>query len=197
MTTEDEVRAMLNIVTGRISSLPFARSAPSADANTSSFSLRRGALDWGADGPTVAPPAWAISDGVQRFGVGEKETCGRLLNEVALKVYVEKKRPNVEIEVPVPKRLSIGGIDNVVTDVVEIGKIELHGNTQRIRPALPGFSIGRAGDAPSTSTFGMVVRKKDRPNPFFLLNNCHGIAASGSGKPGDVITQPGAMPEPG
>jgi hypothetical protein len=113
-------------------------------------------------------------------------------NDVALKVYVEKKQPIARIGKPVPKVVSMDGLEPLVTDVVEIGEIRLQSNTQRVRPALPGFSVSRADDQPNTGTFGMVVRQKGQASPFYLLSNCHAIAASGLASKGDVIIQPGA-----
>ena len=137
-------------------------------------------------------PEWATAPGIQALGVGEKETNGALLSDVALKVYVKKKLPNAQLDRPVPKLVSMGDLHNIVTDVVEVGDIQLQSNTLRVRPALPGYSVSRAGDQPDTGTFGMVVRKKGHTSPFYLLSNCHAIAASGLASKGDVIIQPGA-----
>ncbi len=41
----------------------------------------------------VARQPWAFADGVVGLGVAEKETCGKILKTVALKVYVEKSCP--------------------------------------------------------------------------------------------------------
>ena len=136
-------------------------------------------------------PGWAAAESVVAFGLGEKTTQGREVADVALKVYVDKKRPLSALDAPVPKTVALAG-QPVPTDVVEIGRIEIQSNTAKVRPALPGFSISRLGDDPNTGTFGLIVRKKGQPKPFYLLSNNHAIAASGLAQKGDVIIQPGA-----
>lgn len=141
--------------------------------------------------PTPADFRWAFGEGVAALGLGEKETCGRLTSEIALKLYVEEKRPSSRVDRPIPKTVSLDGLPEIHTDVVEIGKIELQSYTQRIRPAIPGYSVGRALEPKEAGTFGMVVRKTGQATPLYLLSNAHAIAASGFGNKGDVIIQPG------
>ncbi len=181
MSAEQKVRAVLQMLTGNAQ-------LPASGPGAPGISFRSARA-------TVATPDWATDSCVQAFGLGEKETSGVVGSDIALKVYVEKKRPNARLDKPVPKMVSLGGMDPIITDVVEVGKIRLHGNTQRIRPALPGFSVSRAEDPPNTGTFGLVVRKKGQASPFYLLSNCHAIAASGLANKGDVIIQPGAADE--
>lgn len=201
MTDEHHVRDMLNMITGRLPAAPtgvqslgdavsFLVGSPAVAGEGAGEGLTAGAIAQSVG--VVAQPEWTVGEGIQAFGLGEKETCGVLGTDVVLKVYVEKKLPNAKLDNPVPKIVAMGGMAPVITDVVEIGKVELQGNTQRIRPALPGYSVSRANDAPNTGTFGLVVRKKGQASPFYLLSNCHAIAASGLAKKGDVIIQPGA-----
>lgn len=149
--------------------------------------------------PTTSPPDggapvpdFAAVDGLVGLGVAEKETDGRLLDQVTLKIYVEKKRPLRALENPAPKYIDRPGQPRVFTDVVEIGKVEPQSNTARIRPAIPGYSVGRALDTGEAGTFGMVVRRKGQAAPFYLLSNSHAIAASGFATKGDAIVQPGS-----
>jgi hypothetical protein len=137
-------------------------------------------------------PEWATADGIVGLGLGEKETQGKILQDLALKIYVEKKRPLAAVDHPIPKWIEIAGLPRVDTDVVEVGKIERQSNTARIRPALPGYSVGRALDKGEAGTFGMVVRKRGQTSPLYLLSNSHAIAASGFATKGDAIVQPGA-----
>lgn len=135
---------------------------------------------------------WAFAEGVVGLGVAEKTTAGKLLSGViALKVYVERKLPRTAVEHPIPTTVTLPGLPPVDVDVEEVGKIEPQGNTQRIRPAIPGYSVGRAVDANVAGTFGMLVRRRGEQNPVYLLSNSHAIAASGFATKGDVIIQPG------
>jgi hypothetical protein len=135
---------------------------------------------------------WAFAEGVVGLGVAEKKTAGKLLRGViAFKVYVEKKLPNAQVEQRIPKTIELPGLPPIDVDVDEIGKIMLQGNTQRVRPAIPGYSIGRALDTNVAGTFGMVVRRQGEQSPYYLLSNSHAIAASGFANKGDVIIQPG------
>lgn len=136
-------------------------------------------------------PPWMFGEGIVGLGVAEKETCGKILNVVAVKVYVEKKLPSSKAKRPIPKKIELPGLPPIDTDVEEVGKVELHSNTQRIRPAIPGYSIGRAVEAQEAGTFGMVVRMKGQKTPLYLLSNAHAIAASGFATKGDAIIQPG------
>lgn len=135
-------------------------------------------------------PDWAMADGIAGFGLAEKETHGRTLKELALKVYVEKKLPLDQVKHPIPKWIDHAGV-RVDTDVVEIGIVTPQSNTAYIRPAPPGYSIGRALNTGEAGTFGMVVRKKGQTSPWYLLSNSHAIANSGFANVGDAIVQPG------
>jgi hypothetical protein len=175
MATEHLTRSMLHLLTGHRPLLATAQS-----------SRKRSAA------PIPVRPDWVNHPSIQALGLGEKISGGQQQEIIALKIYVEKKLPLGQLDLPIPKHVSLGDVENIVTDVVEIGKIELHGNVQRLRPALPGFSVSRANDVPNTGTFGMVVRRKGQAIPHYLLSNCHAIAASGLATKGDTIIQPGA-----
>jgi len=161
----------------------------------------RSALDWLAGGAphrksaqlaAAGPvPDWAKADGIAAFGLAEKEVAGKTLSDLALKVYVEKKLPLGKVSHPIPKWIDHAGT-RIPTDVVEIGKVVPQSNTAYIRPAPPGYSIGRALDTGEAGTFGLVVRKKGQASPLYLLSNSHAIAASGFANVGDAIVQPGS-----
>lgn len=189
--TEHHVRNVLHLLTGKLQTVAVQNvGSPGALGQVTSW-IKAAAPAVQSVG-AIPVPAWAADMGIQAFGLGEKETCGVVGEDVVLKIYVDRKLPKAKLNRPVPKTVSLGGLPEVATDVVEISKISLHGNTQRIRPALPGFSVSRADDQPNTGTFGMVVRKKGQPSPLYLLSNCHAIAASGLASKGDIIIQPGA-----
>jgi len=134
---------------------------------------------------------WAFSDGVAAMGIGHKIVNGLHTDEIALKLYVENKKPKKSLEHIIPKIINTPGLPPVHTDVVEIGKVELQSYTTRIRPAIPGYSIGRAAEPREAGTFGMVVTRKGEAEPYYLLSNSHAIAGSGFATKGDAIIQPG------
>lgn len=181
MSNELHVKAALELVTGPVKAT--ASAARPGVENTSAASSQARDLR--------ALYRWALADGVVGLGVAEKETCGKRLLDVVLKVYVEKKLPSAVVAHPIPKTIELPGLPPIDTDVEEIAKVRLHSYTQRIRPTIPGYSIGRAIETQEAGTFGMLVRKKGQPSPLYLLSNAHAIAASGFATKGDVIIQPG------
>jgi hypothetical protein len=134
---------------------------------------------------------WVHGKGVQGYGIGAKITDGERLDDLVLKIYVERKLPeaSLESERKVPKRLSIPSLGGEIpTDVEEIGKVVHEANTQRVRPAIPGYSVGHV--AVTAGTLGCLVKRKNRR---FILSNSHVLADSGVGKKGDAVIQPGSI----
>lgn len=140
-------------------------------------------------------------------GVGIKEVGGELCDQLALVVMVKQKIPATALpsEELIPARL-----DGAPTDVIavgtlaplvasgtreDIGEREDIGawsiQTDRMRPARPGISIGHFRI--TAGTFGAVVYDSEK-RPFILSNN-HILAASAAKKNrkriGDTIYQPG------
>ncbi|MEM7506495.1 MAG: hypothetical protein AAF415_07095 [Pseudomonadota bacterium] len=136
---------------------------------------------------------WIYHGGINGLGIGERMAAGsRVRGDLVVKVYVEKKLPKRKLDFVVPEKIEFEGLPTIRTDVEQIGKVELHSNIARVRPAPPGFSIGLADEAQVAGTFGLVVRKKGTEGPLYLLSNSHAIAASGFAKKGSKIVQPGA-----
>jgi hypothetical protein len=135
---------------------------------------------------------WLQDPGITAIGLAERVTEGETLAEPVLKVYVEKKLPLSQCRFRIPAQLNIEGLPPIPIDVVQTGRIVLHSNTAKVRPAPPGYSASLAGDAPGTGTFGLVMRKRGQPSPFYLLSNSHAIANSGMATQGQIVTQPGA-----
>jgi hypothetical protein len=133
-----------------------------------------------------------------------KVTDGTPTRKWALAVLVEKKvaKGDLPREAVVPAQL-----DGVVTDVIEVGRPEALVFNARVRPALPGFSIGHHNI--TAGTFGCLVRdirrcccrmekecgcgpgREECPGDYLILSNNHVLANSNAGKPGDLILQPG------
>lgn len=124
--------------------------------------------------------------GVAGVGVSLKEKKGRPTGEIALTVFVEKKRRRKKLgDDAVPREL-----DSVETDVVEVGRLEPLAFDGRVRPAMPGYSIGHANV--TAGTFGCLVRDLQSPNQQHLvLGNNHVLADTNRGRLGDPILQPG------
>ncbi|WP_066634266.1 hypothetical protein [Desulfolucanica intricata] len=123
-------------------------------------------------------------------GVGLKYTREVCTDKLAIIVFVQKKLPETQIYRSdlIPKK-----INDLETDVVEIGTVRLIGRTDRLRPAQPGLSIGHFKT--TAGTFGAVVKDKKTGEKLILSNN-HVLANATNGKDGrakigDPILQPG------
>src|SRR5947209_3966137 len=138
-----------------------------------------------AEGAPAAPArSWTTDPNIQGFGIAGRISKGKKLDEVALKVYVERKLPPDKVDSPIPPQIMLPGMkEPVPTDVHEIGKVQLEANTSRHRPAMPGCGLGHFDV--TAGTFGCLVRKKGKPE-LYVLSNSHVLANSGTGKKGDV-----------
>lgn len=124
-------------------------------------------------------------------GQGQKYVRGENTGKEALTILVKKKYRISELQrsTVVPKT-----VDNVVTDIIEVGDIKLL--TERVsfkRPAQPGMSLGHYKI--SAGTFGAVVKDKSS-GEFLLLSNNHVLANITNGSDarasiGDPVIQPG------
>jgi hypothetical protein len=133
---------------------------------------------------------WTSGPGIQGVGIGQKITDGEKLDELVLKVYVAKKKPRAKAKNPVPKEVILPGIpEPLPTDVEAIGVVALEPNTMRVRPAIPGFSVGHVKI--TAGTFGCLVRKVGDDKTLYILSNSHVLANEGLAKKGDKILQPG------
>lgn len=138
----------------------------------------------------AAATPWTSVPGVQGFGIAEKITDGEQLEEVVLKVYVDKKKPKSKLSDPVPKTMRILGWEEpVTTDVEEIGVLSTQPNTTRLRPAAPGFGVGHLQI--TVGTLGCLVQKKGNKKTLYILSNSHVLANEGLAAAGDPIVQPG------
>ncbi|HKI56115.1 MAG TPA: hypothetical protein VKB31_03095 [Trueperaceae bacterium] len=144
-------------------------------------------------------------------GVGYKDTGGETTDRLAVIVYVRRKyaasglrkAEMVRETLPVtatspvpplpdgsgPMTLELEG-GEVPTDVKEVGDILALAYTARVRPAVPGYSIGHY--AITAGTFGCLVRDTCRPCAVYILSNNHVLANSNAAAIGDPILQPGA-----
>jgi hypothetical protein len=136
-----------------------------------------------------AAKAWTTGKGIQGMGIGHKITHGVEQDELAQKVYVAKKLPRDKVKNPVPRTVEIPGLQPLPTDIEAIGRVERELNTSRVRPAIPGFSVGHPRI--QAGTLGCLVRKRGDAATLYILSNAHVLADDGAGKKDDPILQPG------
>lgn len=123
---------------------------------------------------------------VNGVGIGFKQTGGKFTDELNLVVLVTRKIDPARLA---SKDLIPANIDNVRTDVKEVGRIVIHkSRSDRWRPAPPGVSVGHY--AITAGTFGAVVFD-NATNTRLILSNNHVLANSNNAVNGDNILQPG------
>ncbi len=122
-------------------------------------------------------------------GVGYKETSGVITDEPAVIVSVERKVPTAQLA---PQDLVPRTVEEVKTDVVEVGKIKAWqsippgaGPRDKWRPAPGGVSIGHVDI--TAGTLGCLVT---RGGEVFILSNNHVLADVNRARLGDPILQP-------
>ena len=146
-------------------------------------------------------------DNVVGVAVSVRVTKGKPTGNRSLTVFVEEKKPKSQLSkgAVVPAE-----VDGVPTDVVDVGPIRPLVFTARVRPALPGYSIGHHDI--TAGTFGCLVRdirrcccglekgdcrctptREECRGDYLILSNNHILAASNLAKTGDLILQPGAF----
>lgn len=134
--------------------------------------------------------SWVMGEGVQGLGLGEKFSDGAATGELALRVYVDQKRPLASLKNPVPKRVTLPELGLAHTDVLEIGRVGKESFTTRVRPAMPGCSVGHPDV--SYGTFGCLVRRRGEEDRLYILSNSHVLADEGIAQIGDDTLQQGA-----
>ena len=132
---------------------------------------------------------WLRQSGVQGIGIGAKVTDGVDTGVLALRVYVDAKRPLAQIDHPVPKVVEDPAAPPVLTDVIAIGRLEAELFTGRSDPAVPGCGVGNALDN-TAGTLGALVRDRSS-GTVAILSNTHVLARDGLASPGEAIVQPG------
>lgn len=135
----------------------------------------------------------AFESAVRRFGrrrdvtgvdIGYKIKNGVRTGETSIRLHVrKKKRRGLKKSRRFPKT-----IHGVLVDVIQATYDNQNAALQqRVDPAQPGISIGRAGDG--TGTMGLVVTDNRRAGAPAFLTAAH-VLYSGSGAPGDLVMQP-------
>jgi hypothetical protein len=143
-------------------------------------------------------------ENVVGVAVGLKMTGAKPTKKWSLLALVEKKLAKSDV----PKASLVPAeLDGALTDVVEVGKVEPLLFNARVRPAMPGFSMGHFNI--TAGTFGCLVHDVRRcccklekgcgcapgveecSGDYLILSNNHVLANVNAGKPGDLILQPG------
>lgn len=145
-------------------------------------------------------------DNVVGVAASKKMKGGKLKDKTVLTIYVADK---VKPDKLAKAAMIPGEIGGVETDVVESGPIEALVFDARVRPALPGYSLGHYNI--TAGTFGALVRdvrrccceiekghdhcccgyRQDCKGDILILSNNHVLADVNQARPGDLILQPG------
>jgi hypothetical protein len=117
-------------------------------------------------------------------GVGYKFTGNEKTSTLSIVCSVTEKLPAAQLS---SQDMVPAAIDGIPTDVFQTGPIRaLQSNTERIRPAPGGVSIGHREI--TAGTLGCLVKKDAQ---IFILSNNHVLANSNEAQVGDAILQPG------
>jgi len=139
-------------------------------------------------------------EGVTGVDVGYKYVDGKKTDELAIRVYVQKKKPPAELSRSerIPKTMN-----GVKTDVIErtfvlqpyrirLDEIEIKADTNHYDPLKGGTSIGpcrAVGGYVYAGTLGAIVKDRDSGDPM-LLSNFHVMCVDDGWSVGDDMTQP-------
>src|SRR5215510_7024244 len=135
-------------------------------------------------------------DNVVGVCASRKVTDGKPTTTWSLTVLVEQKLPKQRVPKGSQVPTRVGGVP---TDVIQVGLLQPLTFNARVRPALPGFSIGHFNI--TAGTFGCLVRDVRRcdcgpehggpAGDHLILSNNHVLANVNRGNAGDLILQPG------
>lgn len=121
-------------------------------------------------------------------GISEKISKRKKTGKIGMTFYVEKKIDISELpeDALIPKvfMLPSGSRKDIITDVIEIGKMVPQAKSTTIK-LQPGYSI--CHNKSGLGTIGAVVTDGKQN---YLLSNCHVLALNGTAKKGDSIIQP-------
>jgi len=133
-----------------------------------------------------------VQPNIVGVGIAEKISHGKNTGKLSVTFYVEKKIPlNKLVQssvIPATIPTALSGRSELLTDVVELGKIVLQSGGPFVQrtPIQPGNSVGHF--KATAGTLGAIVRRGRRK---MILSNSHVLALSGKAKKGDHIIYPG------
>ncbi|MGF6877244.1 hypothetical protein [Paraburkholderia sp. MM5477-R1] len=113
-----------------------------------------------------------VLPGVHGVGIGPKLVDGRPTGELAIKIYVIRKKPLTELttEEIIPPE-----IDGVKTDIVEMDVPTLHGDDSKERPLILGTQT-MAKNGRLTGTLGFLAHTVE-PQPKLVAITCQHVVA--------------------
>lgn len=108
--------------------------------------------------------------GVNAVGLGAKHVAGRHTGELAIMVFVEKKRPAAELA---PHELIPPEFEGIKTDIFEEGRPQLHLDDASRRPLTGGVKLGIGGTLSSGGTLGFIARTNEAIPRIVGVTNHH------------------------
>lgn len=128
---------------------------------------------------------WIKQSAIQGFGISHRTTYGVATNDLALKVYVDSKRPLSKTVLPIPQSINIPGIDkSIPVDVEAIGQLLPQSNS--LDNICGGHGIYNK-EVRELGTLGCLLQNKLNPDKKYLLSNAHVLAKCSAISQGDPI----------
>ena len=130
---------------------------------------------------------------VHAVGVGPKLVNGKPTGELAIKVYLVRKKPLSEIT---PEEAIPPEIDGVKTDVVEMDIPSLHTDSEKVRPLVLGTQT-ITKNAPERGTLGFLAHTLE-PQPKLVALTCQHVVAPPMGDTASKLSAitPAGTPNP-
>lgn len=128
-------------------------------------------------------------DNIVGLANGVKVVGGKNTGEKCIAIFVKEKLPTSALD---PSKIIPKTINGIPTDVVQVGEIKALGLTQRIRPAMGGYSVGVVGITAGTigcaafNGYGLGTQ-------HYILSNNHVLADENRAPLGSPIVQPGPI----
>jgi hypothetical protein len=153
-----------------------------------------------------AMPAESLGQGSSNivgvgFGVGETHpqagvptlSTGGSPGEYALNVYVVELTSIDQVKSAIVDSIGVSSAsdDSLPMNIIQTGLIEARPNTNRVRPAPGGFSVGHIKITAGTIGCYCVGNSAPRNSRLMALSNNHVLANVNAGVFGDCIVQPG------
>jgi hypothetical protein len=137
---------------------------------------------------TPAPSEWKkfCRGNVVGIGFGAKESAGKMTGDLAVRIYVKRKRPRSMLT---DAECAPTNVNGIVTDVIVAGTPKFH-----TRPIKLGAGISHAQGL--GGSLGCIVTKST-DDAWYMLSACHVLALSGSASFGESIVEPAHEDENG
>lgn len=130
--------------------------------------------------PIAEQPAWFREAQIQAVGAACRYSANSPTGDLALKVYVERKRPRRTLRSPIPPRVDLG-YGPMDIDVHAIGKLQRASGPQAGSAVYNGINPGNSG-----TTSCILQSRTAGGNPKYLLSCAHVLAPNGA-KVGDPV----------